>query len=626
MSKRNLVFLLFAFLFLSGQALAQTGPPIFVSTFGGNQILRVDGTTGATTVIHTGLFSFFPEDIVVGPDGNIYICDAPINIIWRLNPNTFQIETIYNLAAASPPNNPSGPEGCSFINDDLVFNTRGAPSTHTGVWKIAGVAAITFGGAIPPPVNLIDASTVPTGTGSTFGEGTAFDELGNLLIVDRSGNRILRVSAPSFGPPVTVLIENPLTPAAAVLDTPFGVAVNSNNEIFVANGGSTFRNIQRFDSNGNFLGEFVHFRDDALDNPSFMEFDASDNLFVVTNQTPQALGGKVWRVDPAGSKTLLVDLSLEFIDPGRDPMLASNRALGLAVPPTSTSRTRSFSLSNTKQNYNYGTHSFSVSFDQVFNPFDLTITAVNTRPVDVESRLAASFLGKECKRYASKGGFCVVYRVESPLPLAGVDYDDSKLEDSILIYIGYFTVGADAGISGRTRNFQEFVVVEPGFDGLDAALLHDPSTVGGDSFTENTTVAFFPSGVPIMDTFCGFLKPINSDGSSLFKSGRTIPVKFQLGSSFTFVADQPMTDCSGGFNPDAVAWISVELMSASPSGFDLQDFEASGKANTGILFRFDPEKQQYVYNLGTKGFTTGTYRLTVFSNMFAPQSVEFSIP
>ena len=45
MSKRNLGFLLFAFLFLSGQALAQ-GPTIFISTFNGNEILSVDGTSG----------------------------------------------------------------------------------------------------------------------------------------------------------------------------------------------------------------------------------------------------------------------------------------------------------------------------------------------------------------------------------------------------------------------------------------------------------------------------------------------------------------------------------------------------------------------------------------------------
>ncbi len=69
MKKHHFLFLVCAFLFPSGEALAQ-GPTIFISNFDGQQILSVDGTTGATKAIFSGKQGFRPKDMTVGPDRN----------------------------------------------------------------------------------------------------------------------------------------------------------------------------------------------------------------------------------------------------------------------------------------------------------------------------------------------------------------------------------------------------------------------------------------------------------------------------------------------------------------------------------------------------------------------------
>jgi hypothetical protein len=163
-------------------------------------------------------------------------------------------------------------------------------------------------------------------------------------------------------------------------------------------------------------------------------------------------------------------------------------------------------------------------------------------------------------------------------------------------------------------------------------MAHDRSDIAGDEFTEDMTTAFFPSLDPTTDpalrgrttnwshivavdlaitdpaTFSGFLEPLGA-GGKVFKLGRTIPVKFKL------------TDGDGNPVTDAVAHISVEKISNGIDGPVATDVEASGAANTDNLFRFGGGN--YVYNLSTKGFTSGTYGLTVISTKFFLQTVTF---
>jgi len=213
MFKRIFAFLVLAPALLGTQCWAQTGcggelqPPctgetIYISTFDGHQILKVvDAVNPTTTVVNTDSTKS-PEDLVVGPDGKIYVCDSDNNDVRRIDPSTLTVETVYNFSPTLTTQCnggvcPKGPEGPSFNTlGDLYFNTRGGPSTHTGVWKILAsqLSPIPSGGATP--VNVFTAAQ----TGSSFGEGTVFDIKDNLLVVDRSGNKVLE-SSPPYTPP-----------------------------------------------------------------------------------------------------------------------------------------------------------------------------------------------------------------------------------------------------------------------------------------------------------------------------------------------------------------------------------------------------------------------------------------
>ena len=86
------------------------GTPIFVSTFGG-QILSIDSETGTTLATYTGDDDFYPEDIVVGPDGMVYVCDTQGDRIFRMDQDLVSAEEVYTFGEGG---GPQGPEGPSF--------------------------------------------------------------------------------------------------------------------------------------------------------------------------------------------------------------------------------------------------------------------------------------------------------------------------------------------------------------------------------------------------------------------------------------------------------------------------------------------------------------------------------
>lgn len=91
-----------------------------------------------------------------------------------------------------------------------------------------------------------------------------------------------------------------------------------------------------------------------------------------------------------------------------------------------------------------------------------------------------------------------------------------------------------------------------------------------------------------------FLQPINLpfQPQSVFKAGSTIPVKFHL-----FLAD--------GVTPVGTAVATIRVTKGSDGVPVL-----SNVPNAGTTFRYDPEEQQYIFNLSTKNWSAGSYRIT----------------
>jgi hypothetical protein len=115
---------------------------------------------------------------------------------------------------------------------------------------------------------------------------------------------------------------------------------------------------------------------------------------------------------------------------------------------------------------------------------------------------------------------------------------------------------------------------------------------------EVTSLSEFAPAMMEVLIFGGFRQPINADGSSVFKAGRTIPVKFSL------------TDGSGSPITDAVCHLSLWQVSSSIMGSVEETAEAAYE-DVGDTFRYDEEEDQYICNLSTKGMATGTWMLRV---------------
>ena len=93
------------------------------------------------------------------------------------------------------------------------------------------------------------------------------------------------------------------------------------------------------------------------------------------------------------------------------------------------------------------------------------------------------------------------------------------------------------------------------------------------------------------------LQPVNLDGSSVFKLGSTVPVKFQL------------TGASAGAR-DLVARLYLQRVGSAKDG-DVLEAISTSNATTGNLFRYDATSGQYIFNLATKTLSTGTYQLRI---------------
>jgi hypothetical protein len=100
--------------------------------------------------------------------------------------------------------------------------------------------------------------------------------------------------------------------------------------------------------------------------------------------------------------------------------------------------------------------------------------------------------------------------------------------------------------------------------------------------------------VSVTYSWSGILQPINADGSSVFRRGSTVPVKFRL------------TGASAGVT-DAVARLSYQFVNGSAG--TVNEAVSTAQATTGNLFRYDDG--QYIFNWSTTGIAVGTYDLFI---------------
>ncbi len=626
--RRSFVFYLFAFLWVAVQVRAQ-GPPVYISNFSGHQILKVDGSTGAVSIVYTDPTSMMePEGIAVGPDGKIWICDSVNSRILQINQDGSDPQVVFTGSSDYPP---EGAEGPSFDPaGDLFFNTRAdVGNGPSGVWDIN--AAVTFSPNAdhePAVGNLLP--TTDDNVGAFYGEGTALDLQGNLLVVDRSGNRVLRSSQP-FDPSAST--------ASVLIDTnlnePIGIAVDSHGDIFVANNAA--HNIYRFDSSGNPLGVYYTFMQE--DFPYYMQFDSLDRLYVATEDSTELGGGKVWRIDPvgtpptSGSATLLADLT-SLSGSGAVSGLNGTAAVGVAVPEISAPPQPFIQDQANTETFNFAFVSHQLQFpgdavppSQCYPPSPCMVrsTEIPVTQTDFSSlRLAdTSFSNAQCVAIPSLDpnyppSPCIAVRdtcYDSNLtrmacpttngfnPSAGVSHnsDDIIVTTRLTLPAVQLPAVQFPGFLTATEAQNNWLNIFTSFHPPSPNEPNSITFVGGvgaihSDFVPVDLGKFATGGACDGSPGHQILPPISADGTSVFKAGRTVPAKFRV-----CFPNDPNTSIGQPTVPTVVKSFSLVQVITGTTPSDVT--ETVDTSNPDTSFRWDPTGQQWIFNISTKDST-----------------------
>jgi hypothetical protein len=115
--------------------------------------------------------------------------------------------------------------------------------------------------------------------------------------------------------------------------------------------------------------------------------------------------------------------------------------------------------------------------------------------------------------------------------------------------------------------------------------------------------------------FGEFMPPLREDGSSVFTTARTIPVKISL------------FDCAGATVPSAqLRLILAKVVSEERGGLELVAVEDSGHANDDdVFFRYEIIDGTYIYNLSTKHLKPGTYVVSALAENGQSRSATFDL-
>lgn len=172
----------------------------------------------------------------------------------------------------------------------------------------------------------------------------------------------------------------------------------------------------------------------------------------------------------------------------------------------------------------------------------------------------------------------------------------------------YYNIETTATVTGNITiaiHYEESEV--PGGQEAWLMLLHYDETLGrwvdittsidtANNIIYGQTTHLSSFGIASRPRMEGFLQPINMDGSSVFKRNSTIPVKLRL------------YDALGNPITNATIRLYAAQISNSVTGTFIEAL-ATNSPDAGNTFRYDPDSQQYIFNLGTRSLTTGTWRL-----------------
>ncbi len=131
--------------------------------------------------------------------------------------------------------------------------------------------------------------------------------------------------------------------------------------------------------------------------------------------------------------------------------------------------------------------------------------------------------------------------------------------------------------------------------------------------TAGYQVVYAASGACLGSAGHAILQPINADGSSVFKLGSTVPAKFRV------------CDANGNSIGTAGLVTGFKLVSKQSVGGTVAVNEDVVSTTPDSAFRWDATAQQWIFNIATKGQTSGTklgYVITLNDGSTIPFSIS----
>ena len=266
------------------------------------------------------------------------------------------------------------------------------------------------------------------------------------------------------------------------------------------------------------------------------------------------------------------------------------------------------------QTFDFGGFYWEMTNAAVTGTCVATVTAQQKTPAEVAALLEANFPTSTALTFKGEGGFVIVFDVDRPTCFSLPPSDTS-------FYVAAYIANA-LGLNPRMIHFPDVGPAE------ELVLFrYDPiSSLPGDPGLGTPSPPNWSPFVLVDEAvdpgqaafFCGFETPLNPDGSSTFNSGQTISVKFRLST---------LLGCPSDFVTDARALISVVKLFDEFSNVDYQriDADPSGDSNTPPLFRNGGSV--YIYDLQLKGYTPGTYLISVvfLTDNATVQTIRFNV-
>ena len=262
---------------------------VYVASSGSNSVIRY---TPAGQLLGTfvaagsgGLSSSF--GLAFGPDGNLYVGSEGTNAVYEYNGGTGAFLTTFVSAGSGGLNDPKG----------LVFGQDGNlyVSSHlsNSILRYEGPTDPAPGSPLPA-TGQSGATFVAAGSGSLAGpKELLFGPDGALYVSSGvSYFAVLRFDATTGN-----FLNTYVAPGAGGLQNPTGLAFDQDGRLYVADLGSNA--IHRYDSLGNYLDDPVTSSASSLQAPVGMTFDAQGGLLVSSRD-----GNAVDRYDRGVTVTL----------------------------------------------------------------------------------------------------------------------------------------------------------------------------------------------------------------------------------------------------------------------------------------------------------------------------------